>query len=122
MKVLSLIQVIETPKYVMELSTTINKEFIWIDGIDFDGLRDFYNQEFKPELITELFEGWTDNKLGFFTDKINNHIDFAVYGGYVIDNRVTPSAFKNPRTLDDFINDTSRAGIKLYWKSKDKNV
>jgi len=106
----------------------------------------FYSQPFKPEMITGLFDGWkideinteraktiekivlkkgNDNKsknrewamIEYYhlidTDEIKS-ISYGVLNNWIIDE--TRSKF--PRTLDDFINDASRAGIELEWKVK----
>jgi len=84
-------------------------------GIEVDGnVSDFYSQKFKPELIPELFEGWVFEQQCF----INGFNDIAFNNKtYLISvrNRCLFSHYY-PHTLDDFINDTSRASIKLTWK------
>lgn len=92
---------------------------------------DFYSQPFKPELITELFEGWvlaeySKAEFGYFKTVINKHIaeiEFSEYyddGLYQICCTKTDQIIPKPRTLDDFINDCQRAGIELQFKEVTK--
>ena len=89
----------------------------------------FYSQPFKPELTTELFEGWelTEYKehevLVLYTNKYSR-ISFSYFydnGGYEIypdkQDQHTSWLYPYPRTLDDFINDCKKARIKLRWIS-----
>lgn len=89
-----------------------------------DGVLSFYSQPFRPELITELFEGWElikviDNyEFVFDSDKNNSinlygEIEIILYGEDIL-----LSKYWYPRTLDDFINDCQRAGIQLKWRAK----
>lgn len=93
----------------------------------------FYDQPFKPELITELFVGWREVPMGYFGNPMKNppiviyetdidKIEFDTDGG---DYSIIPKKNKHdirynffPRTLDDFINDCQRAGIELTWRTK----
>lgn len=90
-----------------------------IEKLGWDGgVTDFFAQQFKPEMITELFEGWIINRLEQFANldyKINiydrkKQIEYN-NGNYIY-------YFAKPRTLDDFINDCERAGIELQWKEQ----
>ena len=90
---------------------------------DKEDIAQFYSQPFRPELITELFEGWgcdvEDDSYWFR----NNHdkINYArsEMGGYIqYDSTLMNQTFDIPRTLDDFINDCQRAGIELEWRLK----
>jgi hypothetical protein len=81
-------------------------------------IKSFYSQPFKPELITELFAGWefvTINSRKQYQNYIEKDvliiIAFNEYQ-YVING----VAYHIPRTLNDFINDASRAGIELQWR------
>jgi hypothetical protein len=87
-------------------------------------LYDFYSQPFKPELITELFEGFI-----YLTNKLNKeHIIIEGRGAdddtvqfYPESDSYTIGEIQFqvlPRTLDDFINDCQRAGIELTWRIK----
>jgi hypothetical protein len=85
-------------------------EFLGRDSVD------FYSQEFKPELITELFAGWefvTINLRKQYQNYIEKDvliiIAFNEYQ-YVING----VAYHIPRTLDDFIND---AQLQLFISS-----
>lgn len=88
-----------------------------------DELMSFYSQPFRPELITELFEGWWYDKakekyLSNYEDNgktsyLYLNICFETnYASYNICGIVLPF----PRTLDDFITDCERAGIQLEWR------
>ena len=86
-------------------------------------LEDFYSQPFKPELITELFEGW-EEYTGIHDLYYNNYKSQEVrfnknnkhlYDIYQ-DSLSRCVTFYKPRTLDDFITDCQRAGIQLIWK------
>jgi hypothetical protein len=81
----------------------------------------YYLQPFKPELITELFEGWGLTKIYHeypYTDGeyqlkfVNGYMETANKNGAIYGKIFTP------RTLDDFINDCQRAGIELTWRIK----
>lgn len=92
---------------------------------------DFYSQPFKPELITELFGGWTlgtmtdeDDKLYFVANSDKYRIEFSLETGsefifYGYDYTISKHDIIKgrtdllPRTLDDFITDAARAGINL---------
>ena len=81
------------------------------------GVKDFYNQLFKPEMVTEHFEGWISNEGVFVSEGLmesivlgkdkeieyGNSEDGLRYGLY-------------PKTLNDFITNCLQAGIKLRWK------
>lgn len=89
----------------------------------------FYSQPFKPELITELFEGLKLTKEKYFiviscndfiiemaveSHPINsNYIVYDHKGGNCIN-------FIIPKTLNDFISDCQRAGIELTFKPEIK--
>jgi hypothetical protein len=85
------------------------------------------SQPFKPELITELFEGWLKeihNSQELYihwenwqiefdeNDRNNKYCIYSYYGDWY---KITTL---KPRTLDDFINDCQRAGIELEWKEQ----
>lgn len=84
----------------------LNEYIIW-----FDTLKEFYSQPFKPEMITELFEGW-EGYDGHYYYKKQAIFDFG-YTNYEIKSNIN---WKIPRTLNDFISDCNRAGIELNWK------
>lgn len=87
-------------------------------------IRDWYSQPFKPELITELFEGWylafegcyrhRSISLPLFEDEI-----VAFRMGGVSYNRTSREA---PLILDEFISNCIRNGIELKWKEINKEV
>ncbi len=88
----------------------------------------FYSQPFKPEMITELFEGWGFQHIhtiggikisGKRYRNLGYEIEVTFYDAQYYDiaqgvDDITD--FIYPRTLDDFINDCARAGIELEWK------
>lgn len=97
----------------------------------------FYSQPFKPELITELFEGWEEhfkqsdwsfmyfyyinNPYKYWQLGIKNSNEYYLYYfKYVNGNSVITKNydFYKPTTLDDFIRDCQRAGIELTFNKK----
>ena len=76
---------------------------------------EFYSQEFKPELITELFEGWELSEDGVYYNG-DIFIDYDCNGDGLNICYSGVSIVPMPRTLDDFITDCQRAGIELEWK------
>jgi hypothetical protein len=86
--------------------------------------RAFYSQVFKPELITELFEGWELNIIDGIEQirRIQPFCAIEFYKKYVayiiVDNCNCTDTTRTflPRTLDDFISDCQRAGIELIRK------
>ena len=90
--------------------------------IDLYQVGDFYSQPFKPEMITELFEGWESYFSGTnFQDngkhEINILPELLFYG---IKKYLASDSFDHsyPETLNDFIRDCQRAGIELTWKEQ----
>lgn len=81
------------------------------------------SQPFKPELITELFEGWehledddvyVNGKWIFDNDcSLFKNNDGANYGNA----NMNWIAFK-PDTLERFISNCQQAGIELTWRTK----
>jgi hypothetical protein len=92
----------------------------------YDIYRDHVKQPFTPELITKYFKGWREFETisnigrrlsGYETDISKIRIDnFHEMEYEATKGEPSCSWFKIPRTLDDFINDTQRAGIELEWK------
>jgi hypothetical protein len=104
---------------------------------------DFYSQPFKPEMITELFEGWeiseANSERSEYHEKINlrygkkdkdwamieywyskDKKDFFYISYGILDCfLVKENKFLFPRTLDNFITDCQRTNIKLIWKMKE---
>ncbi|MCX6154445.1 MAG: hypothetical protein NT007_09810 [Candidatus Kapabacteria bacterium] len=80
---------------------------------------EFYSQPFKPEMITELFEGWKEvsvkNDINTVFKDDKDEICFWQDEKYY---NIRFLAVTNPETLDDFIRDCQRAGIELIWKEK----
>ena len=80
-------------------------------ALTFHKLKDFYSQPFKPELITELFEGWKGEcRIYFYDNKVSYEITIYVEPG----NNIYFGAL--PQTLNDFISDCNRAGSELEFK------
>jgi len=101
-----------------------------------DKVANFYSLPFKPELITELFEGWGEHqnkiyscrfdRIGkgsynniievFFSDKV----DRISYGNSIIRNHHPQNIVMSilPKSLNDFISDCQRAGIELTFKQE----
>lgn len=82
-------------------------------------------QPFKPELITELFEGWElsyksmkyvatlkSNKNEIVLHERRNYMTMFRY-----DTSICCEVYY-PRNLNDFVNDCERYGIDLYLKEK----
>jgi hypothetical protein len=93
----------------------------------------FYSQTFKPELITELFEGWELKETNYKTFNLYLEIQKDVsYWWAIIRNNKSENCYEirriylaserfflkgiYPQTLDHFITDCQRAGIELTWK------
>lgn len=82
-------------------------------------LKDFYSQPFRPELITELFEGFID-----FEDKDNTFKLNGIQMNFYEPREIfviwlswhNQKEFIIPSTLDRFISDCKEAEIKLTWK------
>lgn len=86
-------------------------------------IRDWYSQPFKPELITELFDG-----IEITPDRHNCYVQFPNHANamiWVVNEipKITytsqlgnKSTTDRPLTLDEFISDCIRNGIELKWK------
>lgn len=97
------------------------REFIdlpegWYSTKVYKNCKLFYNEPFKPEMITEYFEGWEkyweENNADNFT---NNKNLISVYKDK------SQVWFSNmhwhkPKTLNQFITNCIQAGVKLIWK------
>ncbi len=84
---------------------------------------------FKPEMITEYFEGWEQeqpSEVDFINKKGNTRwriIDWKLRYEYSLNREIISenqvierNQFKLPKTLDHFIGDALRAGIELTFK------
>jgi len=94
---------------------------LWQNKLKFKNAKEFYAQEFKPELITELFEDWHHSEKNIFTKdyvyKAYEHLirfDLKLNRTYLYKNKF----YFIPKTLDDFIILCKLAGIKLQWREK----
>jgi hypothetical protein len=75
----------------------------------------FLNRPFKPEMITELFEGFTKNVEEGYTYKTQDGNDFQLRLSQTM--LVIYGHFSGlPSVIDQFISDCQRAGIELDWK------
>lgn len=89
--------------------------------IDLYQISRFYSQQFKPELITELFEGWSKYQDDVYFDMINDTkitLDQNKVSGKQWIKYENNCWYHLPETLNDFIRDCQRAGIELTWKVK----
>lgn len=83
--------------------------------------RVFMLENFNPDKIKNLFEGWEIKnmvgwyKMSSFTDK--SIIEFYGEGGlYCIKTPTNTYNLPYPNNLDDFICDCSRCSVSLTWK------
>ena len=80
----------------------------------------FYNQPFDTAMIEKYFKGWVKTKdLSFIVMNGNNRILIgkkAIYEDQGRDVFADNYLFPKPRTLNHFISDCKRAGIKLEWR------
>jgi hypothetical protein len=80
----------------------------------------FYNQTFKPDMITEYFEGTEqtikDGWKWMYKSENNRAIYFAV--NFTESHQYTISGYgwTKPQTLNDFISDCNHVGIRLTPK------
>lgn len=117
MKVLSFLQCTCFLAVLNEEKREIAKKFIqFVKSKGFDNGRDFYSQPFKPELITELFEGWEEiSAITYWsaTAVFAFHLDSF---GISTKNPEKTCWIFFPRTLDEFIIDCQKAGVELIWR------
>lgn len=84
------------------------------------------DQTFRPELITQLFEGWSsDTGYEYLCGSSYAGFIFADRSFYLVGRTMTadglkkePTKTSTPRIVDDFINDCKRAWGELYWRIK----
>jgi hypothetical protein len=109
------------------------KDIINILNIDY---HKFTSKPFKPEIITELFEGINVDErdenpydpdvtepqmvdvyeINYKTEITFNQKEPSKFGYTICYDYDNYQLYPYPRTLDDFINDCQRAGIELNWK------
>jgi hypothetical protein len=96
----------------------------WIWDRKIESVKKFYSQKFTPELIIALFEGWKRDKWyeqaiseGSFSVINDEELRITIDKNDNIEYGNVECLHNIPRTLDDFINDTSRSGITLEWKA-----
>ncbi len=69
-----------------------------------------------------IFDGWTCKDLGMFQVLVREHdstkIEITPYSGYAVttDTGKRIEFYCLPDTVDEFITDMKRLGIKLFWK------
>jgi hypothetical protein len=89
-------------------------------------LREFYMQEFLPQMIMQYFEGWSEGVKSnyhyvFISENNGKKFDYGFQIGddfavYFIKNEEFKTIL--PDILDDFIRDCERCGIPLVWKKE----
>lgn len=115
MKVLSFLE-IEQHDCPVELWERTNEV---INKHGYQYRNEYYAQTFKPELITELFEGWEQKtQQGYSGNGGSYYIGFDNEKYIIAKTNCNAEWLNIPRTLDDFINDSQRAGIELKWRIK----
>lgn len=95
---------------------------------DIYGTQRFYSQPFKPEMITELFEGWLD-KMREDEELVCYKVNAELYSDpeiifpskgievMIVRQGNSYSYFKYPKTVDSFKTLLEeQAGIELEWK------
>lgn len=75
-----------------------------------------YSQPFKPEMITELFEGWGQSTI--LRHYKNGKFEIICDGERIAYYTPSITVNKQPQTLNDFISDCQRAGIELTFKKE----
>ena len=90
-------------------------------------IKDFYNQPFTAEMISEYFEGWrTEQKYSTNVKYIygeDSNFDYIIFlTGNTKIFKIEKNMFIDcawtlyPKTLSDFISAALNSGIKLRWK------
>ena len=116
MKVLNFLEIVSTTQ-----ESEINHIIKLLQPSFWGTIREFYLQQFRPGIITELFEGCKLDKINVYSCDFNEEQSCVFYHKerYEFCFVDEPAqAFPTPRTLDDFINDCQRAGIELHWRGK----
>ena len=94
------------------------------DNYKITDLREFYNEPFAPELITNYFKGWKvkenlEYSILFVNEKYNYSIIYHISTDSLIiakrdnDFNIIKILFPKPLVLNDFIRDCERAEIEL---------
>jgi hypothetical protein len=102
----------------MEFTTYMYDNYKIID------LREFYNEPFTPELITNYFKGWKmkenlEYSIIYVNEKYNYSIIYHISTDSLIiakrdnDFNIIKILFPKPLVLNDFIRDCERAEIEL---------
>jgi hypothetical protein len=81
-------------------------------------LINFYSQSFRPEMITEYFEGWESRSHNsFIYHNIKNDCKISIGKIIIIYYGLKGTLdIYTPTTLNDLISDCQRAGITREWK------
>lgn len=92
---------------------------------DWNELAEFYNQPFRQELISFMFDGWeytfdeVENESLWVLEEQQTSITFCENLYFLrrgIDDKQKTFVLSNPSTLDYFIRDCKRCKINLWWK------
>lgn len=122
MKAINFLEFVQ--KFEVEQKRIINHD---LSRAKFHMLVKFYSQPFRPELITELFEGWKKDETSYFKNAgqyCNGTYTIRTIGMQEITKLHTSFTDGWMRycdrwlTLDHFISDCSRAGIELTFKKE----
>ncbi len=116
-------------KILGQLSKKVVKEFIDLDmgelahesekektHFSIGLIRGFYNKQFKPEMITECFEGWEETKEHHY--KLNHNRIHFTYIAMCISTTKRGYFIPIPKTLSQFITFCLSAEIQLKWIGK----
>ena len=83
----------------------------------------FYNQPFDPAMIEKYFKGWECvlNDTEFQTTQFSQYVNILVEEDLIINHTeklfcIGDWELMMPQTLNHFISDCKRAGIKLEWR------
>ncbi len=126
MKAINFLEAVERLVSLFDKGRMTREEF----QVKLDKLIQFYSTPFKPEMITEYFEGWEKyfeddykNRARIFltngVDGITYDRDFYLLGknGLAV-NEWEMGDYIRFATLNDFISDCERAGIELTFKKE----
>src|SRR3990167_5803062 len=105
-------------KEFIDLQITLGaRHSSWADDVEMtsdirEDNREFYSQQFQPEMITEYFEGWEYDF--FYQRKCYKEVITFIHNSGVM--FINGNQFAvSPKTLSQFITNCIQAGIKLQW-------
>ena len=129
---------LEKPKYLTgEVKEFINTTFVCVkssgygEAFDIDRwfnineyeLKPFYNQPFDPAMIEKYFKEWECvlNDTEFQTTQFSQYVNILIEEDLIINHTEKLFCIEDwelmiPQTLNHFISDCIRAGIKLEWR------